>query len=96
MTVAVWEAMRRRPVRFLFGAWPLRSWAFLLSGLVVGPVVLFVCAALAALIAGFAPAHVQRQQLRRAALPAPPLEIRKQAHTSPDGSIAYRDREQSP
>lgn len=46
MTVAVWEAMRRRPVRFLFGAWPLRSWAFLLSGLVVGPVVLFVCAAL--------------------------------------------------
>lgn len=46
MTVAVWGAMRRRPVRFLFSAWPLRCWTFLLSGLVVGFMVLFLCAAL--------------------------------------------------
>ena len=52
--------------------------------------------ALAALIAGFAPAHVQQQQLRRAALPAHPLETQIQAHTGPDGGNAYRAREQSP
>jgi S-adenosylmethionine decarboxylase proenzyme len=47
--------------------------------------------AMAALIAGFAPTHVQRQHVRRAALPAHPLET----HTSPDGARAYRVREQS-
>ncbi|MFD7071807.1 sensor histidine kinase [Streptomyces sp. NPDC059913] len=46
MSVAVWEAVRRRPMRFLVSAWPWRCWAFLLSGLVVGAVVLFLCAAL--------------------------------------------------
>ncbi|WP_052868027.1 sensor histidine kinase [Streptomyces niger] len=46
MTVAVWEAMRRRPLRFALSAWPLRAWAFLLSGTVFGSVVLFLFAAL--------------------------------------------------
>ncbi|TLQ42869.1 sensor histidine kinase [Streptomyces marianii] len=46
MTVAVWEAMRRRPLRFALSAWPLRSWAFLLSGTVLGFVVLLLFAAL--------------------------------------------------
>lgn len=46
--------------------------------------------AMAALIAGFAPAHVQRQQLRRAALPAHPLEAGIETHTGPDGASAYQ------
>ncbi|GAA1418200.1 sensor histidine kinase [Streptomyces thermospinosisporus] len=46
MNVAVWEAMRRRPLRFAFSAWPVRCWAFLLSGTVVGFVVLLLMAAL--------------------------------------------------
>ena len=36
MTVAVWEALRERPLRFALSVWPLRCWAFLLSGTVVG------------------------------------------------------------
>ncbi|MFF8875979.1 sensor histidine kinase [Streptomyces massasporeus] len=36
MTVAVWEALRERPLRFALSTWPLRCWAFLLSGTVVG------------------------------------------------------------
>ncbi|MEU9232740.1 sensor histidine kinase [Streptomyces subrutilus] len=46
MTVAVWEALRRRPLRFLLSAWPLRAWAFLLSGTVLGLLVLLALAAL--------------------------------------------------
>ncbi|MFJ8695773.1 sensor histidine kinase [Streptomyces roseolilacinus] len=46
MTVAVWDAVRRRPGRFVFSAWPLRCWAFLLSGTVVGYAVLVLFAAL--------------------------------------------------
>ncbi|MFG2634705.1 sensor histidine kinase [Streptomyces sp. NPDC048362] len=46
MTVAVWEAMRRHPLRFARSTWPLRCWAFLLSGTVVGLVVLLLFAAL--------------------------------------------------
>ncbi|MFJ3925920.1 sensor histidine kinase [Streptomyces sp. NPDC090022] len=42
MTVAVWEALRRHPARFPFTAWPLRAWAFLLSGTVLGCLVLMV------------------------------------------------------
>ncbi|ORT57466.1 sensor histidine kinase [Streptomyces sp. CB03238] len=34
--VAVWEAVRRRPLRFLLSGWPLRSWGFLLSGALFG------------------------------------------------------------
>jgi S-adenosylmethionine decarboxylase len=57
--------------------------------------------ALAALIAGFAPGHVQRQQLQRGQLPAPwpqahPLETYTQAHTGPGGANPHRAREQSP
>ncbi|MFE1915370.1 sensor domain-containing protein, partial [Streptomyces anandii] len=36
MIVAVWEALRERPLRFALSTWPLRCWAFLLSGTVVG------------------------------------------------------------
>src|SRR5690606_15136739 len=46
MTVAFWEAMRRHPLRFAFSLWPLRCWAFLLSGTVLGFAVLLVLAAL--------------------------------------------------
>ncbi|MFC9316725.1 sensor histidine kinase [Streptomyces nigra] len=52
MTVAVWESMRRRPIRFAFSAWPARCWAFLLSGTVVGFVVLMLMAALLVLGVG--------------------------------------------
>ncbi|MFJ6799066.1 sensor histidine kinase [Streptomyces sp. NPDC091268] len=47
MDVAVWEAVRRRPHRFLLSAWPLRAWAFLLSGTVLGAP---LCVLLAALL----------------------------------------------
>ncbi|MER5733140.1 sensor domain-containing protein [Streptomyces sp. NPDC002138] len=39
-TVAVWEALRRRPLRYLVSRWPLRAWAFLLGGTVWGFLVL--------------------------------------------------------
>jgi S-adenosylmethionine decarboxylase len=59
--------------------------------------------ALAALIAGFAPSHVQRQQLQRGALPArwPPaqpwsLETHSETHTGPGSASMHRAREQSP
>ncbi|MEW2368099.1 sensor domain-containing protein [Streptomyces sp. NPDC006656] len=42
MNVAVWEAVRRRPDRFLLSLWPLRAWAFLLSGTVLGALLLVV------------------------------------------------------
>lgn len=48
MTVAVWEAVRRRPDRFLRSLWPLRAWAFLLSGTVLGVLLLVVLALLLA------------------------------------------------
>ncbi|MFJ2953488.1 sensor histidine kinase [Streptomyces sp. NPDC087270] len=40
MTVAVWDALRRRPVRFLFSRWPLRCAAYLCTGAVMGCAVL--------------------------------------------------------
>jgi signal transduction histidine kinase len=40
MTVTVWAALRRQPLRVVLTAWPLRCWAFLLSGTVAGFVVL--------------------------------------------------------
>ncbi|MFF4493635.1 sensor histidine kinase [Streptomyces sp. NPDC001546] len=46
MNVAVWEAVRRRPDRFLLSLWPLRAWAFLLSGTVLGALLLVVLALL--------------------------------------------------
>ncbi|MEV7416347.1 sensor domain-containing protein [Streptomyces sp. NPDC089919] len=46
MDVAVWEALRRRPSRFLLSLWPLRVWAFLLSGTVLGALLLLVLAVL--------------------------------------------------
>ncbi|MER7667592.1 sensor domain-containing protein [Kitasatospora sp. NPDC096128] len=46
MTVAVWEAVRRRPLGFLWSAWPLRTWAFLLTGTVQGAASLVVLAVL--------------------------------------------------
>ncbi|MET8294192.1 sensor domain-containing protein [Streptomyces sp. NPDC005180] len=46
MSVAVWEAVRRRPDRFLLSLWPLRAWAFLLSGTVLGALLLVVLALL--------------------------------------------------
>ncbi|MFE0849118.1 sensor histidine kinase [Streptomyces rochei] len=46
MTVAVWKAVRRRPLRFVLSAWPLRCWAFVLSGTVVGFGVLLLLAVL--------------------------------------------------
>ncbi|GAA2729745.1 sensor histidine kinase [Actinocorallia aurantiaca] len=49
MTVAVWDALRREPLRFPFTAWPLRCWAFLLSGTVLG---FSLFAVLAVLIVG--------------------------------------------
>ncbi|MFJ3979357.1 sensor histidine kinase [Streptomyces sp. NPDC090021] len=46
MNVAVWAAVRRRPVRFLLSPWPLRAWAFLLSGTVFGALLLAVLSVL--------------------------------------------------
>ncbi|MFI9363311.1 sensor histidine kinase [Kitasatospora sp. NPDC053057] len=46
MSVAVWAALRRRPSAFLWSWWPLRAWAFLLTGTVQGAVSLLVLAAL--------------------------------------------------
>ncbi|MFD7640826.1 sensor histidine kinase [Kitasatospora sp. NPDC059795] len=42
MDVAVWAAVRRRPVRFLVSGWPWRVWALLLSGAVQGVLVLLM------------------------------------------------------
>ncbi|WOX15960.1 sensor histidine kinase [Streptomyces sp. N50] len=44
--VAVWEAIRRRPLRFLVSWWPWRCWAYLLSGTLLGFVLLIALAAL--------------------------------------------------
>ncbi|MFF5444237.1 sensor histidine kinase [Streptomyces sp. NPDC012888] len=46
MNVAVWAAVRRRPVRFLLSPWPLRAWAFLLSGTVLGALLFAVLSVL--------------------------------------------------
>ncbi|WP_338673457.1 sensor domain-containing protein [Streptomyces sp. SCSIO 30461] len=46
MNVAVWAAVRRRPSRFLLSLWPLRAWGFLLSGTVLGALLLVLLAAL--------------------------------------------------
>lgn len=48
--IAVWEALRRRPLRFLVSGWPWRCWAYLLSGTVAGCAALLVFGAL--LVAG--------------------------------------------
>ncbi|WP_033219197.1 sensor histidine kinase [Kitasatospora phosalacinea] len=40
MGVAVWAAVRRRPVRFLVSWWPWRAWALLVTGAVQGALVL--------------------------------------------------------
>ncbi|MFD9907595.1 sensor histidine kinase [Streptomyces sp. NPDC059063] len=45
--VAVRQAMRGSPRRFLLSSWPLRCWAFLLSGTLVGYVLLVLLLALA-------------------------------------------------
>ncbi len=45
-SVAVWEALRRRPLRFLVSSWPWRCWAYLLSGTLLGFVLLLTLAAL--------------------------------------------------
>ncbi|MFF4338963.1 sensor histidine kinase [Kitasatospora sp. NPDC001540] len=44
MGVAVWAAMRRRPVRFLVSWWPWRAWALLVTGAVQGALVLVALA----------------------------------------------------
>ncbi|MDJ0363345.1 sensor histidine kinase [Rhodococcus sp. H29-C3] len=46
MNVAVWEMMRGRPQSYLFSRWPLRSGAYLLTGVVVGLSVLLLFSAL--------------------------------------------------
>ncbi|MBT2400160.1 sensor histidine kinase [Streptomyces sp. ISL-100] len=46
MSVAVWEAMKQHPLRFLTSSWPLRCWAFLFGGMVLGLAVLVSFAAL--------------------------------------------------
>ncbi|GAB2724111.1 sensor histidine kinase [Kitasatospora kifunensis] len=46
MTVAVWEALRRRPLRFPFSRWPLRAGCFLLLGTLLGLLVLVLLAVL--------------------------------------------------
>ncbi|MFJ4186758.1 sensor histidine kinase [Kitasatospora sp. NPDC089509] len=46
MAVAVWAAVRRRPTAFLWSRWPLRAWAFLLTGTLQGAVSLLVLAVL--------------------------------------------------
>ncbi|WP_459755848.1 sensor histidine kinase [Streptomyces sennicomposti] len=45
-TVAVWQALRRRPLRFLVSGWPWRCWAYLLSGTLLGFVLLLTLAVL--------------------------------------------------
>jgi len=46
---SVWEALRRRPLRFLVSGWPWRCWAYLLSGTLLGFVLLLVLGVLLAL-----------------------------------------------
>ncbi|MEV0274880.1 sensor domain-containing protein [Streptomyces sp. NPDC050610] len=48
-TVAVWQAMRRGPRRFLLSLWPWRCWAYALSGAVIGAGALFALALLVAM-----------------------------------------------
>lgn len=87
MTVAVWEAMRRRPLRFVLSAWPLRSWAFLLSGTVVGFVVLFLFAALLCLGLGLSVVGVGLVFLAAAAvfgIPVAALERRRLRLVEPE------------
>ncbi|MFD9687139.1 sensor histidine kinase [Kitasatospora sp. NPDC059088] len=45
-TVTVWAELRRRPLGFLWSAWPLRVWAFLLTGTLQGAAVLVLLAVL--------------------------------------------------
>lgn len=45
-SVAVWDELKRRPVRFLVSWWPWRCWAYLLSGTLLGFVLLLTLAAL--------------------------------------------------
>ncbi|GAU66912.1 putative two-component histidine kinase [Streptomyces sp. NBRC 110611] len=46
--IAVWDAVRSRPLRFLVSSWPWRCWAYLLSGTVLGALTLLVLYALIA------------------------------------------------
>ncbi len=45
-SVAVWEAMKQPPLRFLTSGWPVRCWAFAAGGVVLGLTVLLGLAAL--------------------------------------------------
>lgn len=46
LDVAVWGAIRRRPLRFLVSWWPWRCWAYLISGTLFGFAVLLTLAVL--------------------------------------------------
>ncbi|MFF2129521.1 sensor histidine kinase [Streptomyces olivochromogenes] len=44
--MAVWGVLRQRPLRFLVSWWPWRCWAYLLSGTLLGFVLLLACTTL--------------------------------------------------
>lgn len=87
MTVAVWEALRRRPLRFPFSAWPLRAWAFLLSGTVLGFLVLLGLAALLFVGVGLSVVGIGLMVLMAAAvsgIPVAAMERRRLRIVEPD------------
>ncbi|MEU4259193.1 sensor domain-containing protein [Streptomyces fradiae] len=87
MTVAVWEAVRRRPGRFPVSGWVPRCWAFLLGGTVLGLVVLVVFAALVAAGTVLAPVGAGLLLLLAAALlglPVAALERRRLRLVDPE------------
>ncbi|MCA1218511.1 sensor histidine kinase [Streptomyces sp. 8L] len=87
MTVAVWEAIRRRPLRFALSAWPLRCWAFLLSGTFMGFAALLLFAALVFVGLGLSVVGIGLVFLAAAAvfgIPVATLERRRLRLVEPD------------
>ncbi|MGW0366586.1 sensor histidine kinase [Streptomyces sp. NPDC002990] len=87
MIVAVWEALRRRPLGFPLSAWPLRAWAFLLSGTVLGFLVLLGLAALLFVGVGLSVVGIGLVVLMAAAvsgIPVAALERRRMRIIEPD------------
>ncbi|GFH37911.1 sensor histidine kinase [Streptomyces pacificus] len=90
MTVAVWEAMRRRPLRFVLSTWPPRCWAFLVSGTVVGFVALLLFAALLVVGVGLSAVGVGLLVLMAAAVfgvPVAALERRRLRLVEPEALL---------
>ncbi|MGW1198630.1 sensor histidine kinase [Streptomyces sp. NPDC002536] len=85
--IAVWDAVRRRPLRFLVSAWPWRCWAYLLSGAVLGVLTLLVLAVLVVAGVGLSVVGIGLPVLAAAAvlgIPVAAVERRRLRLIGPD------------